>query len=111
MSLGGSLRQRCMKKPIVAALLNFFFMGPGYIYNGKRALFGAGLTVTAILLTIVEQAPVFAGGKGLMDVSPVAFGLMFVGVFLGNTMLAIDGFQEAKSINSLSPSPRGAGTV
>ncbi len=89
-----------MKKPIVTALLNFFFMGPGYIYNGKRALVGAGLTVTAILLTIVEQAPIFPGGKGLLDVSPVAFGLMFVAVFLGNTMLALDGFNEAKLINA-----------
>ena len=94
--LGGLL---IMKKPIVAALLNFFFMGPGYIYNGKRALLGLGFTVTAVLLTIVEQGPVFAGGQGLKDVSPVAFGLMFVAVFLGNTMFAIDGFREAKAIN------------
>ena len=99
MSLGGSLRQRCMKKPIVAALLNFFFMGPGYIYNGKRALLGVGFTVTAILLTIVEQGPVF-DGRGLKDVSPLAFGLMFIAVLLGNTMFAIDGFREAKEINA-----------
>ena len=87
-----------MKKPIVAAILNFFFMGPGYIYNGRRALLGAGWTVTAILLTIVEQGPVF-DGKGLEDVSPLAFGLMFAAVFLGNTLFAIDGYREAKAIN------------
>jgi hypothetical protein len=88
-----------MKKPIVAAALNFFFMGPGYIYNGKRALLGVGWTITAILLTIVEQAPIFANGQGLQQVSPTAFGMMFVAVFLGNTMFAIDGFREAKAIN------------
>ena len=91
-----------MKKPIVAALLNFFFMGPGYIYNGKRALLGVGFTVTAILLTIVEQGPVF-DGRGLKDVSPLAFGLMFIAVLLGNTMFAIDGFREAKEINAAAP--------
>jgi hypothetical protein len=88
-----------MKKPIVAAALNFFFMGPGYIYNGKRALLGVGWTITAILLTIVEQAPIFAEGKNLQQISPLAFGLMFVAVFLGNTMFAIDGFREAKALN------------
>ena len=45
-----------MKKPWLAALLNFFFMGPGTIYNGKRALLGIGWTIAAILLTFVEQA-------------------------------------------------------
>lgn len=100
MSFGRSRRLLIMKKPIVAAILNFFFMGPGYIYNGRRALLGAGWTVTAILLTIVEQAPVFADGKGLKDVSPMAFGLMFAAVFLGNTLFAIDGYREAKAINA-----------
>ena len=91
--------QRSMKNPIVAAALNFFFMGPGYIYNGKRALLGVGWTITAVLLTIVEQAPIYSGGVGLKDVSPTAFGLMFIGVFLGNTLFAIDAFREAKAIN------------
>ena len=100
MSFGRTSRPLLMKKPIVAAVLNFFFMGPGYIYNGKRALLGVGWTVTAILLTIVEQGPVFADGKNLQAVSPMAFGLMFVAVFLGNTMFAIDGFREAKAINA-----------
>lgn len=88
-----------MKKPIVAAALNFFFMGLGYIYNGKRALLGVGWTVTAILLTVVEQTPVFADGKNLQQTSPLAFGLMFIAVFLGNTMFAVDGFREAKALN------------
>ena len=89
-----------MKMPWLAALLNFFFMGPGYIYNGRRALLGVGWTLTAILLTVVEQAPVFAEGKNLQATSPTAFLLMFVAVFLGNTCFAIDGWREAKAINA-----------
>ncbi|MHB8874455.1 MAG: hypothetical protein ACYC8T_12275 [Myxococcaceae bacterium] len=89
-----------MKKPWLAALLNFFFMGPGYIYNGRRALLGVGWTVAAILLTAVEQGPLFPDGKGLQATSPLAFGLMFVAVFLANTCFAIDGWREAKAINA-----------
>lgn len=88
-----------MKKPWLAALLNFFFMGPGYIYNGRRSLLGVGWTVTALLLTAVEQAPIFADGAKLQEISPTAFGLMFVAVFLGNTCFAVDGWREAKQIN------------
>ena len=88
-----------MKKPWLAALLNFFFMGPGYIYNGKRALLGVGWTIAALMLTAVEQAPIYAGGTNLQVASPMAFGLMFVAVLLANTCFAIDGYREAKAIN------------
>ena len=89
-----------MKKPWLAALLNFFFMGPGYIYNGKRALLGVGWTITALLLTAVEQAPIYADGKNLQVTSPTAFGLMFVAVLLGNVCFAVDGLREARAINA-----------
>lgn len=88
-----------MKKPWLAAILNFFFMGPGYIYNGRRALLGVLWTVTAILLTVVEQGPVF-DGKNLQTASPTAFALMFGAVFLGNICFAVDGWREAKAINA-----------
>jgi hypothetical protein len=88
-----------MKKPWLAALLNFFFMGPGYIYNGRRALLGVVWTVAAVLLTGVEQAPVFAGGTNLQAASPTAFALMFVAVFLANACFAVDGYREAQAIN------------
>ena len=88
-----------MKKPWLAALLNFFFMGPGYIYNGRRALLGIGWTITALLLTAVEQAPIH-GGVNLQTANPTAFALMFVAVFLGNLCFAVDGYREAKAINA-----------
>ena len=92
-----------MKKPWLAAVLNFFFMGPGYIYNGRRALLGVGWTITAVLLTVVEQAPIYAGDLKLQQTSPTAFGLMFVAVLLGNLCFAIDGYREAKAINGAKP--------
>ena len=61
-----------MKMPWLAAILNFFFMGAGTLYNGRRVPLGAALTV----------------GK-----------YMFGAVFLNNTFLAMDGYQEAQAIN------------
>lgn len=85
-----------MKIPWLAALLNFFLMGAGTLYNGRRRAVGAALTVGAIILTIVENG--LQGQQWLM---------MFIGVFLINTFLAIDGYQEAQQINGRKP----AGTM
>lgn len=87
------------KKPWLAALLNFFFMGPGYVYNGRRVGLGIGWTLGAIALTVVEQGPVFAGGTTLQAASPIAFGLTFAAVFVVNTCFAVDGHREARAIN------------
>ena len=43
------------KMPWLAALLNFFLMGLGTAYNGRRIPLGIALTVGAGLLTYVEQ--------------------------------------------------------
>ena len=80
-----------MKRPWLAALLNFFFMGPGTLYIGERKLFGAALTLGAIALTYVElnvqtQAP---------SLNPIMFGTVFV----MNTFFALDGWREAKALN------------
>jgi uncharacterized membrane protein len=81
-----------MKRPWLAALLNFFFMGPGTLYNGRRKLFGAALTVGAIALTYVEF--------GLQDLNQTLWAIMFGAIFLMNTFFAIDGWREAKAINA-----------
>lgn len=80
-----------MKNPIISAVLNFFFMGLGTLYNGKRILTGAGLTIAAIVLTYVEF--------GIRPLDGTLYWLMFAAVFLANTVLAIDGYREAKQIN------------
>ncbi len=81
-----------MKKPWLAALLNFFFMGLGTLYNGRRHAFGAALTVSAGLLTWVELK--------LQSAAPPLYPVMFGAVFLMNTFFAIDGFREAKSLTA-----------
>ena len=80
-----------MKNPWIAAILNFFFMGPGYIYNGKRSALGVALTIGALTLTYVELQ--------LQTAAPSLFPIMFAAVFLINTFLAIDGYREAQEIS------------
>ena len=81
-----------MKNPWIAAILNFFFAGPGYIYNGQRRGLGLALTIGAVMLTYVELQ--------LQTVAPDLFPIMFVAVFLINTFLAIDGYREAQMLSS-----------
>ncbi len=80
-----------MKKPWLAALLNFFFMGPGTLYVGQRKALGAGLTASALALTYVELQ--------LQTQNPILHHVMFVAVLLMNTFLAIDGYREAKAVS------------
>ena len=80
-----------MKLPWLAAILNFFFMGLGTAYNGRRVPLGLALTVGALILTYVEMS--------LQTAAPQLYWFMFGAVFLNNTFLAIDGYQEAQAIN------------
>ena len=76
------------KNPWIAAVLNFFFMGLGTLYVGERKLTGLGLTLAALILTYVELQ--------LRAAAPNLYPLMFGAVFVANTVLTIDGYQEAK---------------
>ena len=96
-----------MKKAWLSAILNFFFMGLGYLYNGKRPLLGLLLTLAAFGLTYIEQFHTFADGNSLQGHDSTAFLVMFVCVFILNTGLAIDGYNEAKQINTSSDSSTG----
>lgn len=80
------------KKPWIAALLNFFFMGPGYIYNGRRVALGIGWTLAALALTYVEQS--------IKPLSSNLYWTMFAAVFVANTCFAIDGWRESHAINA-----------
>ena len=80
-----------MKKPFISALLNFFFMGSGYIYNGRKIFLGILFTLGALGLTYVELA--------IKDSLPTLYWIMFASVFIVNTSFAIDGYKEAKQIN------------
>ena len=76
------------KNPWIAAVLNFFFMGLGTLYIGRRKLLGAGLTLAALVLTYVEMQ--------VKGAAPALYPIMFGAVFVANTVLAIDGYNEAK---------------
>ncbi len=80
------------KNAWLSAILNFFFMGPGYLYNGNRKTLGIFLTLGAFMLTYVELQLQAIGEMKL-------YGIMFSAVFIVNTVLAIDGYKEAKAIN------------
>lgn len=81
-----------MKKPWISAVLNFFFMGPGTLYNGRRKAVGIGLTIGALVLTWVEFQ--------LKVVAPELYPVMFGTVFFMNIFFAYDGYTEAKAINA-----------
>jgi uncharacterized membrane protein len=80
-----------MKNPWIAAILNFFLMGAGTLYNGRRKAVGLALTVGAILLTYVEL--------NLQTTEPTLWAIMFAAIFIVNTVLAYDGYTEAKAIS------------
>lgn len=83
-----------MKNPWIAAVLNFVFMGAGTLYLGRRKALGAALTVGALGLTYVEL--------NLQTAAPGLFPIMFAAVFLINTLLAIDGYQEALALRRVT---------
>lgn len=89
-----------MKKTWLSAILNFFFMGLGYIYNGKRTLLGFLLTLAAIGLTYVENFHKFIDGNTLQTHDSKAFMVLFICVLIANLGLAIDAYKEAVNINS-----------
>jgi hypothetical protein len=74
----------------VGTILNFFLLGPGYLLFTKKKVFGALLTLGAVLATWVEQVPL----QQLEDKTP--FAVMFVAFFSLAVACAIDGYQEIK---------------
>ena len=80
------------KQPWIAAVLNFFLMGAGTLYNGRRKLTGIALTIGAVVLTYVEF--------GIQPLDTTLYWMMFAAILVVNTALAIDGYREASMINA-----------
>jgi len=73
----------------IAALLNLFFWGVGYIYLGKRKGIGAGL----FLAELIEHMPILFLGMPWFIVLP---GILYpLGHILISVMLAVDVYEEA----------------
>lgn len=83
-----------MKKPWLAALLNFFLMGPGTLYVGRRKALGLALTVGAIALSWVEMQ--------VKTAAPALYPVFFATVFFMNVFFALDGYREARDANTVA---------
>jgi hypothetical protein len=82
-----------MKNPWIAAILNLFLFGAGYIYNGKRKGLGAALILVWILVRYGEIS---------IYLTNLVFDkwlVLFVGLVVLMFSLATDAYREAKIIN------------
>jgi hypothetical protein len=83
-----------MKNPWVAALLNLFLFGGGYLYNGKRKGLGLALIVAWILIRY---------GEITIFLTKLVFDkwiVLFIGLVVIMFSLASDAYREAKEINA-----------
>jgi hypothetical protein len=77
---------RQLKKPWVAALLNFILPGLGYVYSRKRVAFGIGLLLSSIILY---------WGISFSDLPPV----VWIDAFVLAILFAYDGYKTTEEIN------------
>jgi len=73
------------KSPLLAGLLNFIFLGGGYIYLGKRKTFGWMMLLAAVVMT----AEYFLGNlnhlNNLIETHTISFTIIALAV-------AVDGY-------------------
>lgn len=81
------------KKPMVAAGLNFFLFGGGYVYNGRRTGHGILLIAGVVILRYAEITLFLSGDK-----RELWYALM-AGLFCLQVALATDAHREAKEIS------------
>jgi len=83
-----------MKNPWIAAILNLFLFGGGYLYNGKRK----GLGIALILAWVVIRY-----GEISIFLTKLVFCpwlALFSGLVILMFALATDAYNEAKEINA-----------
>ena len=85
-----------MKNPWIAAILNLFLFGGGYIYNGKRKGLGVALILAWVIIRWGEIA-IF-----LTNLVFEKWIILFSGLVILMFSLAVDAFHEAKEINAQS---------
>jgi len=78
-----------IKKPLVAAILNFVIPGLGYLYVGKRKNFGV-LLIIATILSIILTATI---EWSLQDT------LSLPGTIVAMFAFAYDGYKTAEEVN------------
>jgi hypothetical protein len=80
------------KNATLAAVLNFFLFGGGYLYNGKRKGLGLLLTIGVVLIRVGE-IPIFLSGQNRNN-----WYLLMAGLACLQVALAMDAYREAKEI-------------
>ena len=79
------------KNPYLAAVLNFFFWGIGYLYIGKRRVLGIGLLLVEIFWHIPWLILGFTGIFGFPYIfSSIAMTILSI-------VIAYDAYSEVKS--------------
>ncbi len=82
------------KKPWLAALLNFFIWGPGYLYLRKRVLFGYLVLASEVCLIIWWTLP---GNWELLE-STIGYGWFLLWSTILAIAFAIDAYNTAKEV-------------
>ena len=83
-----------MKNPWIAAVLNLFLFGAGYVYNGRRRALGVALILAWVLIRY---------GEITIYLTNLVFEkwlVLFVGLVVLMFSLATDAYREAVSINT-----------
>ncbi len=85
-----------MKKPWLAALLNFLFFGAGTLYLGQRRLPAALVTVGGLLVQgfEIKVSPAFDNAL------PALYPFLLGGLIVLKVGLTIQGYQDAKALNA-----------
>ncbi len=79
-----------MKNPWVAAFLNFFISGLGYIYSGRRTLFGVLLVASELILLVWIL-------RASDDIRPYFSDIwMIVAGLIASVAFAVDVYREVK---------------
>ena len=74
---------------MLAAILNFFLPGLGYLISKQRNPLGVLWLAGAIGLTVVEF--------GIRESEPTLYWLMFASVLVMNTAFAVDAYRGVKA--------------
>ena len=75
------------KSPILAGLLNFLFLGGGYIYLGKRKTFGWMMLLAAVVMTIEYFLGNLSHLHNLINTHTISFILISLAVSVDGYLL------------------------
>jgi len=78
------------KSSLLAGLLNFIFLGAGYIYLGKRRTFGWIMLFAAVVMTIEYFLGNLSHLNNLIDTHTISFTIIALAVAVDGYLLGKD---------------------